>query len=246
MARKAMALLGFAALLVALAVPVAIAGPGSAEPAGKASKQLKRLKKQVKRLKTQVKSVRSSVGELDADAASLAARVAGTEGRLGTAEASLDGADSRLGVAEGRIGTVEGGLTASGARIDALEASRDAIQSGETLTGTFVTAVPFTKNGVVLSAHESFLRRAPVALTAGTVHIDGVDEVGNPCTGTRAEPTASPGHVCLYPEVGGLLAATAAEGKGNSPYGFTMQWTTTGAGTLDQTGIAGNWAYTAP
>lgn len=243
----------FAALLIALVVPVAVAGSDDAQPAAKTAKKLKKLSKQVKRLKKGLRAVktRASAGEKRLDEA---------ESALGSADGRLDATESQISTLANQLGTLDGSLTtltgrtdgldaamaALTSRLDQVEAGAAQIQSGETVFGSIGLAAEFSNNGSVMLVDESLPRPAPVNLGTSTVHVDGLDETGGVCTGTKDAPTAPPGHLCVYP-AGAPVNATSFSATGNSRSGFTVTWETTGAGGLIKvSGFAGRWAYTAP
>jgi hypothetical protein len=67
------------------------------------------------------------------------------------------------------------------------------------------------------------------------------------CTGTRSNPTAPAGKVCIYVTGGDNATAvngySIVPGTGGNPYGFKLAWTSANAG---DTFIDAVWAYRAP
>jgi hypothetical protein len=67
------------------------------------------------------------------------------------------------------------------------------------------------------------------------------------CTGTRANPTAPAGKVCIYVTGGdnaqAVKGVSIVPGTGGNPLGFKLAWTNTGTG---DTFVEGTWAYRAP
>ena len=118
------------------------------------------------------------------------------------------------------------------------------VPSGDTIRGV----VGFDGDAHAASDDYRALASLPIPVTGGftnnDINVDGEDEEANECTGSAAIPTAPAGEVCIY------VAASdnadfihGAPVSGGSSLGFTLNWTTTGAG---DTFVEGTWAYTAP
>jgi hypothetical protein len=67
------------------------------------------------------------------------------------------------------------------------------------------------------------------------------------CSGTRANPTAPAGKVCIYitgsDNAGDLKGYSIVPGTGGNPLGFKLIWTNA---TTGDTFVEGTWAYHAP
>jgi hypothetical protein len=83
---------------------------------------------------------------------------------------------------------------------------------------------------------------APVALSGSNIQVAPTAN----CTGSKTNPTAAAGFVCIYPDV--TVAATGIAGdtgvNGDKQLGFELDWVATAAN--QQSSVRAEWAYTAP
>jgi hypothetical protein len=121
---------------------------------------------------------------------------------------------------------------------------RPTVKPGETIRGSIGGQVISSATGE-WGFNAQLPRAAPVALDDAHVVVNGVDEVGSTCTGTSANPTASPGYVCIYPYSAGGLAASSGSiwGVGTNPWGFQVSLYASATGEVYW---FANWAYRAP
>ena len=130
------------------------------------------------------------------------------------------------------------------------QSALDPIAPGRTVTGHFVYDGN-SPTGVTSDYAQYVALPAPARapLTDEQVNFapaNGVIDGDVECTGTRTNPTAPPGKVCLY--LGGhatdlRIEGAALEGGGSSD-AFEVRWLDDG--TDDDSFLWGTWAYTAP
>lgn len=122
---------------------------------------------------------------------------------------------------------------------------RSTVRPGQTIRGTVGDQVRVSNVGEI-GVNAQLQLAAPVGLDDAHVVIDGVDEVGDECSGTSTDPTAAPGYVCIYPYSEANMTANegAVWGAGDgTKWGFQVSLNAT------STTIAywfANWAYRAP
>jgi hypothetical protein len=121
---------------------------------------------------------------------------------------------------------------------------RPTVKKGETIRGTIGGQVISPATGE-WGFNAQLPRAAPVALDDAHIVVNGVDEVGSVCTGTSANPTASPGYVCIYPySTGGMSAVSGSVwGVETTPWGFQVSVHASATGEVYW---FANWAYRAP
>ena len=123
---------------------------------------------------------------------------------------------------------------------------RPTVEPGETIRGTIGGQVETESTGE-WGFNASLPRVAPVALDDAHVVVNGVDETGSVCTGTSANPTASPGYICIYPySTAGFTPSVSAGGiwgVGTNNWGFQVSLNATSIGEVYW---FANWAYRAP
>lgn len=83
---------------------------------------------------------------------------------------------------------------------------------------------------------------APVALSGSNIQVAPTAN----CTGSKANPTAAAGFVCIYPDVIDQAAGISGDTgvNGDKKLGFELDWVTTTAN--QQSSVRAEWAYTAP
>lgn len=83
---------------------------------------------------------------------------------------------------------------------------------------------------------------APVALSASSIKVAPTAD----CTGSKFNPTAAAGFVCIYPDVINQAAGISGDTgvNGDTKLGFELDWVTTTANS--QSSVRAEWAYTAP
>ena len=150
-----------------------------------------------------------------------------------------------LGAEDGTPAQADNADTLDG--MDSADFQPAVVPPGETIYGTIGTLDNFSGPSFEAMGNASLHIPAPVGLTDETVTVAGdSDDVGGYCTGTAEEPTAAPGHVCIYPysEFNVASAAGYIWGSGDGTrWGFQLSVFSAGAGVVE---FAGNWAYTAP
>ncbi len=134
-----------------------------------------------------------------------------------------------------------------GARGEAgISAFEESIPSGTTVTGSFGHQQPLA-TGKQVTFHVSLPVPAPEALSNDRVNFaafgPGGSELDPECVGSRNQPTAPPGKVCLY--YAGTSGTATLEGLGSERHGFAVKMVANG-GNPDFVGVSGTWAYTAP
>jgi hypothetical protein len=135
--------------------------------------------------------------------------------------------------AKGEPGTsVFAGSIPSGTTVRGYFERQDAVATGKTV-----------RIGISLPAP------APVDLDAAHVNYgagSGYGDSDPACTGSRFEPTAPPGKVCIYSfGTSGISDPEGTSGRGATRFGFAIQYASSG-GNNDYVGTGGVWAYTAP
>jgi hypothetical protein len=124
---------------------------------------------------------------------------------------------------------------------------RPTVEPGETIRGTIGGQVLSQATSTEWGFNAQLPRAAPVALDDAHVVINGVpaDEPTPVCTGTAANPTASPGYVCIYPYSTGSMNGLAGSiwGTGTNKWGFQVS---INASAIGEVYWFANWAYRAP
>jgi hypothetical protein len=147
-----------------------------------------------------------------------------------------------------------------GAASDSL-ASQAAVPSGATIQGAiggdFDAHAAVLDWGVVASLQmraRNYLRDADVFVNVSGWQSGATGQTpptttdtSTGCTGTRANPTAPRGKVCIYvtgsDNAVDLKGYSIVPGAGGNPLGFKLVWTNT---TTGDTFVEGTWAYRAP
>jgi hypothetical protein len=166
----------------------------------------------------------------------------------GTGYAALNIPASSVGTAQLKPNAVtsakvkNGALTKGDLAPNAVSAAAP-LRSGEVVTGAIGLDLNTETAGSDFSVTQNLPARPPRPLLDETVDIDGLDEVGNRCTGTFEEPTAPRGILCMYPIDNGNATAHRGESVGDTGEGFLVNWTAPAAG---DTFFNAAWAYRAP
>ena len=115
------------------------------------------------------------------------------------------------------------------------------LQPGETVRGVIVVDDHATGAGENFAASATLPIPASTPLSASTVDIDGIEEVGNRCTGTLDQPTAPAGVACIYAP--GPVNTATTHASALSRFGIFVRLASAAAGDID---LYGTWAYTEP
>ena len=121
---------------------------------------------------------------------------------------------------------------------------RPTVKAGETIRGTIGGQVETSSTGE-WGFNAQLPRAAPVPLDDDHIVVNGVDEPSPVCTGTSANPTASPGYVCIYTYSQGNFtpAGGVVWGVSSNRWGFQVSVNATAIGEVYW---FANWAYRAP
>jgi hypothetical protein len=139
--------------------------------------------------------------------------------------------------------TVPNATTATNATTAATANGQGTLASGKTEIGIIGGVL---QNGPTVSSPMAiaitFPLLAPVALSGSNIQVAPTAN----CTGSKTNPTAAAGFVCIYPDV--TVAATGIAGdtgvNGDKQLGFELDWVATAAN--QQSSVRAEWAYTAP
>jgi hypothetical protein len=148
-----------------------------------------------------------------------------------------------------------------GASTDSAAAPQAAVPSGATIQGAvggdFDAHAVVLDWGVVVSLPlraRNYIRDADVFVNISPWQSGAVGQTpptttdtSSGCTGTRANPTAPRGKVCIYitgsDNAVDLKGYSIVPGTGGNPLGFKLLWTNPRTG---DTFVEGTWAYRAP